>query len=110
MALLVHYLGYPPFTKKAADPQSIFAQLFKAIMSSRKVGNVLKQSQYQFIGIVKENETTAYVVVKFTMPILGESIESTHVVPLIVNEGQYAAGLKADIKVMLIGLKSQFKQ
>ena len=95
---------------KAADPQSIFAQLFKATMNAPQVGNVLKQSQYQFIGIIKENETTAYAVVKFTMPILGERIESTDVVPLIVNDGQYAVGLKADIKAMLIGLKSQFKQ
>ena len=79
-------------------------------MSAPQVGNVLKQSQYQFIGIIKENETTAYAVVKFTMPILGERIESTDVVPLIVNDGQYAVGLKADIKAMLIGLKSQFKQ
>ena len=95
---------------QAADPQSIYAELFKAIMSTPQVGNALKQSQYQFIGIVKENESAAYAVVKFTMSILGENIESTDVVPLIVNEGQYAIGLNSDVKSMLIGLKSQFKQ
>ena len=44
------------------------------------------------------------------MAIGGEIVDSTDVVPLIVNDGQYAVGLKADIKAMLIGLKSQFKQ
>lgn len=95
---------------KAANPQSVFAQLLKGVMSQPQMRNILEQSQYQFIGIVKENESAAYAVIKLKMAIGGEIVDSTDVVPLIVNDGQYAVGLKADIKAMLIGLKSQFKQ
>ena len=95
---------------KAANPQSVFAQLLKGVMSQPQMRDILEQSQYQFIGIVKENESAAYAVIKLKMAIGGEIVDSTDVVPLIVNDGQYAVGLKADIKAMLIGLKSQFKQ
>ncbi|MYM58622.1 hypothetical protein GTG28_05240 [Vibrio sp. OCN044] len=96
---------------KAADSKVLFSKVLEVgITSNKKMMKMFNSAEYKYVGSVKESDTKAYGVIKMTMYWEEEPIEMTDIVPLIMHEGKYYIGMKADFKMIANSFKSYFEK
>ena len=93
---------------RTLDNKQFFVKFMNFLISlSPMIKDMFVNSQYEYIGIVRESEQRAYVVARMTMPMQGESVEVVDVIPLLKEpEGKWKIGFKGDFTQMI---KSMFK-